>query len=347
VRGRRFSYITHPAPEIKTPPFDIPGPESYNLSMKNNPVIDFTKQNILLDLEDALLDPENHEARLSHGLGEPEVNPPLPDFDEAVFEQDLPEVPAQKKEIPEAVFDKINEIAISKVEQYFRDSEMFNRGSPRSLMSLLPSGMADLIMDTLRKNPELFELYLERDDSRFEKLVRPTITDNLLRMSFWNEYYRVQGQGDTRMRPIHIYEAVCPRDQFYNILQRPHRVMWILTPPQDQIQQMEVLLQKGIRRLDEILSLPMVTDGKVNIAVANLIMKTAVVLDVRLRGQATQKVEITNKHEVKMSPAEIDKKLRELDKEEAEIKAIATNPGPDKGGGFATVLAQVKHTGTF
>lgn len=276
--------------------------------------VNYEKPRLALEAEEALIDPETTDERTA-----------------LLVEKSL---------------EKISDHMTEKVNRYFQESEMFNKDNPRSLISLLPPGMANSIINSFKKNPDLLEMYLERDDARFEKLTKPTITDHLLRMSFWNEYYRAQNQGDM-MRPHYIYESVCPKDHFFRIIQRPHRAMWILTPPEDQTKQMEVLLAKGMRRLDEILSLPMTSGGKINVAVANLIMKTAIVLDVRLKGQATQKVEITNKHEVKMTAEDVEKRIRELEKDEAEIKNIVVNPAPDKKQDFHEVISEVKHLNDY
>lgn len=287
-----------------------------------DPGKDFTKDALQMDTEAALLEPELTEERMRLALD------------------------STPHGLAEKVIDKISGVMLSKVDAYLKESEMFNTANPRSLFALLPSGLCEILFNTMRKNPELLEIYIERDDLKFERLTRPTITDHLLRMSFWNEYYRAQNQGD-RMMSKNIYESVCPREHFYALIQRPHRVMWMLTPPEDQTRQMEVLLAKGMRRLEEILSLPITQNGKVNVAVANLVMKTAIVLDVRLKGQAVQKLEVTNKHEIKMTQEQVDKKIRDLEKEEAEIKTITINPAPDKGNEFVNVLRNEKDMDKF
>lgn len=286
---------------------------------KEDPGKDFTEDALMLELEAALVDPEGHKERQALNLDK------------------SPEA------LTEHFINKVSNEMLDKVDTYLKESEMFNLKNPRSLFALLPHGLGEILFNTMKKNPALLETYILRDDVKFERLTKPTITDHLIRMSFWNEYYRAQNQGD-KMQVRNIYEAVCPRENFYQLVQRPHRVMWMLTPPEDQAKQMEVLLAKGMRRLDEILSLPITQNGKINIAVANLIMKTAIVLDVRLKGQAVQKLEVTNKHEhnLNMTQEQVEKKIRELEKEEAEIKTISVNPAPDKRQAFHSGIGELK-----
>ena len=207
----------------------------------------------------------------------------------------------------------------------------WNRADPRSLINLVPSTVQDFMVRAFSVRPDLFG----QDERIVYKALRtegrePTPTDNRLRLKFWDEYDRAQAQLD-RMQMVAVYTGVCSREYFsQRYLTFPEKVAWLMTPPASYVVKMEEALAFGIEQLRDVLEQPMFdSKGNFNTKLAELKAKIVAMLDLRVKGGVTQRVEQTTKSfnvtlsqsasevsqaAVEASMVEIEKRLKELEK---------------------------------
>lgn len=143
-----------------------------------------------------------------------------------------------------------------------------------------------------------------------------------LRLAFWDEF-AIASDTNKRMRVAGIYGDICSREYFNREISKDHRAMaFILHPPRDYMYKMRSLLELAHRRLEEILNLPIKDGrGKVDTALLDKFIKIAVLVENRVRGAVTQKLQIdqTSKNFNLNTTVEAPKSVRQI---EAEIKKI-------------------------
>jgi hypothetical protein len=157
----------------------------------------------------------------------------------------------------------------------------------RSLVNTLPDGFAERL-----KAMEMHK-YADLDERILKNKIKPTPLVNQLRMRFWLAYDRAQAHG-RKMQIVDIYAGLCtPTDFFRMFFQNKFMTAYILKPPINYTTALEEALLAGIGRIRELLDLPLVdpATGKINTSLGNLILKSTIYLDMRLRGAFTQKIE--------------------------------------------------------
>jgi hypothetical protein len=87
-----------------------------------------------------------------------------------------------------------------------------------------------------------------------------TEIDYLLRKNLWKQVELAQKGAIGEIEPVSIYKGVCSKQNFYNILDNPYRMAWILLNPQKDMSVMEAGLGVGLRRLLEFISKPVTPD---------------------------------------------------------------------------------------
>lgn len=173
---------------------------------------------------------------------------------------------------------------LTKEEEIFSSVQVFGLNNPASIESIAPAPIV-AALDTI---PEEMWSWDEED---FDKNVEPTATMRRLRISFWHAYNRALESGKP-MRTSDIHAGICHQQYLQQrIIAEPARLAFILKPPVQYAMMMEEALSYSITRVREILSLPIVEGGKVNVRLAALILKSMELLDARLNGLAVQKIE--------------------------------------------------------
>ncbi len=220
----------------------------------------------------------------------------------------------------------------------------------RSLIRLVP--------ECIRK-----EMFLMPDDIRhldeqgIKDRLKPTGTQNQLRLLFWIEYDRVQTSFAKNMLLVNCFRGGVSEESYLRYIKVPLLLAWIITPPTHYLVQMDALLDTGLKRLQEILDLPIVIPehkkksritgkeetipAKVDTGAANLVMKAFAYVDMRKHGAITQRMEINQKtlsvsvksDAVDMQAAikagnmqEIDKRLKQLERKEKMLES-GVHPG--------------------
>lgn len=166
-----------------------------------------------------------------------------------------------------------------------------DRSNPRSLINLIRNtAFEHAIMAT----PD--DLYL-MDESELAKKAKINVTDDSIKISFWNEYDLAQARAKN-IDVINIYIRCCSKDYFFKqFLANSYKVAWLLTPPPSYQIMLDTLLAKGLQRLYEILALPLentVIDGKGNAhteidsKIAHVIYQITKDIDIRVKGAIPQ-----------------------------------------------------------
>lgn len=135
----------------------------------------------------------------------------------------------------------------------------------------------------------------------------PTETHIRLKIAFWDEYRRASRDKRAVMKIGNAVEGVCSRKFFYErIIPDPLAVAWLITPPPSENIVQKQLLQIGMRRLQEVLELPIMeefevkdkktqqmrTVKKINVAVIKEIRAITEMLMNRVHGGVIQRAQV-------------------------------------------------------
>jgi hypothetical protein len=209
--------------------------------------------------------------------------------------------------------------------------DVFQRTDERALINLVPRVVQEHFIEAQKACPELFsmdEMDLFKELRRLGK--GPTPTDNRLRLSFWLEYDRAQSLQE-KMNMAYVYAGVCLPHYFHNsYLNHPTRVAWLLCPPVEYQRTLEEGVAFGAQKMREFLALdPIDPYGKPNLKLMELQAKIFAMLDQRLKGGYTQKIEsktlaitgsLTEKQAMQAitdnSMEAMERRLKELEKRE-------------------------------
>lgn len=177
----------------------------------------------------------------------------------------------------------------------------WNRDDERALINLVPRVVEESFIQASKVRPELFNMDEQSLATRLRKEKRnPTPTDNRLRIAFWQAYDRAQAEGKMRLEIGSIFVGVCTKAYFYNeYLSRPEKVAWLVCPPASYTVMMEEALTFGLGQLRDILNTPHTLEDdkgelKIDLKLATLKAKIVAMLDVRINGAPTQKIEQRN-----------------------------------------------------
>lgn len=160
----------------------------------------------------------------------------------------------------------------------------------------------------------------------------PPNTVEKLRSNFWIEYERVVDAGGL-MNMDRVWAGACARGLFLGYLDSWKNMAWILCRPTEYLRQLETMYSYAMRRINELITHPFIKENKIDYKHAELVLKAANMLDMRLRGGYVQKnlninkehktIEFTNNTGEKM--LDLDTKLQAL---EEEAKRLASPPEP-------------------
>lgn len=174
--------------------------------------------------------------------------------------------------------------------------DVWSRAEPRSLINLVPPAVSESLILSAQKREDLFSL----DERSLFKLLKqdeltPTATDNRIRLAFWNEYDRAQA-NQKKMEMVAVFAGVCSKDYFYGrYLKHAEKVAWMVCPPSSYQVIAEEALAFGLEQLRDILSLSVVLpNGRADVKLGELQAKIVAMLDTRVKGTITQRLETKN-----------------------------------------------------
>lgn len=201
--------------------------------------------------------------------------------------------------------DKTPPKSVDEIQYVGPDSDHLQKANPRSLYNVLPKN----IQAKMNQVPmALFHM----DDQELEQEVLPTPTMRLLRTKLWTEFHRmVEESIPGKMQMSEVVKGVCSTQLLVEKAFSSHyATAWMIMPPRSYIDAMEESLAMGVLRLREILELPIQQHAKnregtkilrddqgkpitkIDVRVANLIVKVYALLDQRIKGGFTQRHEL-------------------------------------------------------
>lgn len=174
------------------------------------------------------------------------------------------------------------------VDRLFKEGGPYDKNNNRSLYSIMPK-------EARRVFEEMPISLLTMDESHLEPIVKPTPYMNQLRTAFWQEYDAAQS-SDTNMtlKGIQTYMgSSSPSILLREYVGDAKCLAWILIPPVHYDSLVDEALARGLRRIQQIIDLPMMKpDGEIDHKAIELVMKATAFLDMRRNGMPTQKQEI-------------------------------------------------------
>ena len=192
----------------------------------------------------------------------------------------------------------------------------------RSLINIVPDKLKQKL-----KCEKIMNL-LEHDEMALRKIVKPSVTSNRLRSSFWIEYNLAQS-NKTMMKMENVYKGICSRQNFYVLIDKDATVAWMLMPVADYHIALHEAHGFGVDRLREILNMPLykhelikTKDGSKSkarrtstpdIRMAQLFVKVFELLDNRVKGAVVQKIHSHNTGKMTEPEKKVLDKAGELD----------------------------------
>ena len=154
----------------------------------------------------------------------------------------------------------------------------FDPTNPRSLLNICPKEMRDGLS-------HLPHFWLYMSEREIEAKVQPEPELNRIRLAFWKEYEKSQSE----LKPMHLSDISrhlgFPSVFLIKAFKSPPQLAWILCPPASYDTFLDEALSHGMKKLRQILDLPLFNqDGEVNTKAADLVLKAVAFLDLRKHG---------------------------------------------------------------
>lgn len=178
------------------------------------------------------------------------------------------------------------------------------------------------------------EQYLSTSEEKLERELRPTTTLYSIRQSWWREVMDAE-EADRRMQPVKVYEGICSKQYFDKILHAPKKLAWILKPLSTYETKLEALLERAIKRYDDLLAIDFMvpkqivnreTKKRETIMVADpklaaVLLQSIKNIEDRVKGTPLQRQAIQTEDINKTRQIEETRDVNELDAKIAEIQA--------------------------
>lgn len=172
-------------------------------------------------------------------------------------------------------------------------NSLYDEENPDSLINRIPQRLVPVFERVRNKLPRT----LLADERAIRRFVVPDERDERVRLAFWDEFNASTAAGK-RMSLQSFISGACSWESWVTAYEpNDKRMCWIFTPPTSYASQMRHILHRGTERLLEIMNLPMMDEesGKVDVKVANLILRAWQLADMRVKGGVMQKLQIEQK----------------------------------------------------
>jgi hypothetical protein len=192
------------------------------------------------------------------------------------------------------------------------------------------SSLLDIVPDCVREGIEkINDETLLLTEIQLRAKVKPTATEYALRVSFWRQF-ELSMETRRQMTVDSIIKGICWPHVFHAIFRSAYRSAWLIKPIMKYERKMEAILERATERLEEIINLPITSNGKTDLRAAHIVLSACKQIEDRVKGMAVARS--INKHEHReipreavsgLSAHEIDQKIIEL---ETEIDANGSPP---------------------
>jgi hypothetical protein len=203
----------------------------------------------------------------------------------------------------------------------------FDKTDPNSLINMVPESFQQAM---LQVNPK----FLRAGDTTLESWVKPNDTETRLRIAFWDEYFQAKDAGRAMVIP-NVYVGICQKEYWYKyLLPRPHKVAWIITPPPEYTISMREIHDIGIRRMREVLQLPIKSKkGEPNTKLIGEMVKIFALIDNRVKGAVIQRLQVDQKTvnlhatipERALTVGEVEREILEIENKIKALSSVNTN----------------------
>lgn len=206
------------------------------------------------------------------------------------------------------------------------DVVVFDEANERAVINLVTPLVRESILRAYKNNPK-WQGMCERE---LYNELRPSDTDDKMRLLFWKEYNRAQDRGK-RMLMGNIYSPVMTHENFRLFLGSDKRVAWMLKPPEEYMISLEAALNRGKDTISKLMSMDLFdSKGKIKRVEASIFLKAYELLDNRVKGSVVQRIEqktaSVHVHKREQLPQgqgdELRKELDELRKKQVDIEVI-------------------------
>ena len=172
---------------------------------------------------------------------------------------------------------------------------IWDKSEPRAVINMVPPRMADMMTDLFKEDEEIFTL---TEAALFQKLsqkrMRPTASDNRLRLNFWLAYDECIMTNRDHITLDMICGNMCSTEFFTrNYLIKPEKLAWLLVPPVNYGMKLVEAVDSGLDQMRGILDLEHIDyeTGKIDHKLLAIKVTIFKLLDDRTHGAAVQKVE--------------------------------------------------------
>lgn len=215
----------------------------------------------------------------------------------------------------------------------FHNERVVHGDSPISVESITKhSPNFQKSLESLKKSS-----WLDKDDMEFRKIHEkhpPPVLVSRLRFSFWCQYDMALNNNRKQLSIAQVYGGLCTEKTWWDILNDHHYFSFILCPPPDYVNVAKEALNYGMDRVREILAAKIVDDeGNMNPRAAEVLLKTVMMLDARVKGAVIQKIDqrtlnvnTTIPNQPTLPPAEV-KELNKLIEETKQKLSAPPTPG--------------------
>lgn len=168
--------------------------------------------------------------------------------------------------------------------------------------------------------------YLVMNPKELERRVNAGLVLEALRCSFWVEFNRCALDGYTRMIMSRVYGGICTEQYFFGkVIYNGLFLAFLLTPPSDYVTSLNAMLNRTLKRMHEIISLPIVSKtGEVDHRTAALILKAHEMIETRVKGaviQRTESKQLNVSLKAGLNEDDLDAKLKMLRERERQLNA--------------------------
>lgn len=175
----------------------------------------------------------------------------------------------------------------------------FSPDTPTSITVKAPLALSNLIKKNALECREYWHLVNNEDlllETFYkEKRFYPNMTEQRLRIAFWQEYENAI-LGNKLMEPHKVHSLVCSMTSFYSIMSKSnYRILYMLSKPLAYEVCVKETLLHGLKRVREILDMDHYNKkGEINTKMLELKLRVTAMMDMRLNGAPTQKIQQLN-----------------------------------------------------
>jgi hypothetical protein len=171
----------------------------------------------------------------------------------------------------------------------YKNLQFSSKVNDQAVLNMMPTWFRESAKKIPKRN-------MRMDFDNLVKLARPNQTEEMLRLTFWEEYKRAIAANEDTMILSNIFGGVCDPRIFRDLVEKnPIKLAYLLFPTPALSSALEDIIQLGTKRMRTLLNAePVDEEGKVNVKLASL-QKTIWETAIKLKNGTTQNVNINQR----------------------------------------------------